>query len=161
MSRCDDRDHQPPRPAGRGAQSEGDRARIDAGRLDFGAAGQWPRRETGPLASASCCAHPRIAEIGEARSRRVDRSRLHRFRTMLSACLRDGRVRAASWCFLDERTSYTEAVPDAVSRSADTPAPRLWAYEVHNSVLAGPLASASRAPKRKNFSRSSDRSTFS
>ncbi len=43
----------------------------------------------------------------------------------------------ASWCFPDERTTYTEAVLDAVSNASDVVAPRLWAYEVHNSVLIG------------------------
>lgn len=44
---------------------------------------------------------------------------------------------AASWCFPDERTTYTEAVLEAVSNASDILAPRLWAYEVHNTVLTG------------------------
>ena len=44
---------------------------------------------------------------------------------------------AASWCFPDERTAYTEAVLNTVSNSADALSPRLWAYELRNSVLMG------------------------
>ena len=43
-----------------------------------------------------------------------------------------------SWCFPDEQTDYTRAVFQAVSSSAvDSVAPRLWAYEIRNSVLMG------------------------
>jgi predicted nucleic acid-binding protein len=43
---------------------------------------------------------------------------------------------ASAWCFPDEQTDYTKAIFQAVSSSAvDTVAPRLWAYEVRNSVL--------------------------
>ena len=42
---------------------------------------------------------------------------------------------ASAWCFPDEQTDYTKAVFQAVSSSAV--APRLWAYEVRNSVLMG------------------------
>jgi predicted nucleic acid-binding protein len=44
---------------------------------------------------------------------------------------------ATSWCFGDEATSHTEAVLDAVASVAGGVAPRLWAYEVRNSVLIG------------------------
>ena len=41
------------------------------------------------------------------------------------------------WCFPDERTDYTDGVLQAVSSSTDSVAPRLWAYEIRNSVLTG------------------------
>ncbi len=45
---------------------------------------------------------------------------------------------ASAWCFPDEQTDYTKAVFQAVSSSAVDPvAPRLWAYEIRNSVLMG------------------------
>src|ERR1051326_9050776 len=45
---------------------------------------------------------------------------------------------ASAWCFPDEQTDYTRAVFQAVSSSAvDTVAPRLWAYEIRNSVRMG------------------------
>lgn len=45
---------------------------------------------------------------------------------------------ASAWCFPDEQTDYTRAVFQALSSSAvDTVAPRLWAYEIRNSVLMG------------------------
>jgi predicted nucleic acid-binding protein len=44
---------------------------------------------------------------------------------------------ASAWCFPDEQTEYTNAVLQAVSRSLQAYAPRLWAYEVHNSILMG------------------------
>ena len=45
---------------------------------------------------------------------------------------------ASAWCFPDEQTHYTRAVLQAVSSSAvDSVAPRLWAYEIRNSVLMG------------------------
>jgi predicted nucleic acid-binding protein len=45
---------------------------------------------------------------------------------------------ASAWCFPDEETDYTKAVFQAVSSSAVDPvAPRLWAYEIRNSVLMG------------------------
>jgi predicted nucleic acid-binding protein len=44
---------------------------------------------------------------------------------------------AAAWCFPDERTDYTNAVLRAVSTPLEAAAPRLWAYEVRNSVLMG------------------------
>ena len=43
----------------------------------------------------------------------------------------------AAWCFPDERTDYTNAVLRAVSAPLEAVAPRLWAYEVRNSVLMG------------------------
>jgi predicted nucleic acid-binding protein len=45
---------------------------------------------------------------------------------------------ASAWCFPDEQTDYTKTVFQAVSSSAvDSVAPRLWAYEVRNSILMG------------------------
>ena len=44
---------------------------------------------------------------------------------------------AAAWCFPDEETPYTEAVLLAVAAPAEAFAPRLWAYEIRNSVLIG------------------------
>ncbi len=44
---------------------------------------------------------------------------------------------AAAWCFPDERTDYTNAVLLAISAPLEAAAPRLWAYEVRNSVLMG------------------------
>lgn len=44
---------------------------------------------------------------------------------------------AAAWCFPDERTDYTNAVLQAISTPLEAVAPRLWAYEVRNSVLMG------------------------
>jgi predicted nucleic acid-binding protein len=43
----------------------------------------------------------------------------------------------AAWCFPDERTDYTNAVLHAISAPLEATAPRLWAYEVRNSVLMG------------------------
>ena len=44
---------------------------------------------------------------------------------------------AAAWCFPDERTDYTNAILQAISAPLGAVAPRLWAYEVRNSVLMG------------------------
>jgi predicted nucleic acid-binding protein len=44
---------------------------------------------------------------------------------------------ASAWCFPDEQTEYTNGVLQAVSDSLEAFAPRLWAYEVRNSVLMG------------------------
>jgi hypothetical protein len=44
---------------------------------------------------------------------------------------------ASAWCFADERTDYTNGVLQAVSASLESFAPRLWAYEIRNSVLMG------------------------
>jgi predicted nucleic acid-binding protein len=44
---------------------------------------------------------------------------------------------AASWCFPDERTDYTNAILQAITAPLEAVAPRLWAYEVRNSVLMG------------------------
>ena len=44
---------------------------------------------------------------------------------------------ACAWCFPDEQTDYTHGVLRAVSGMFDATAPRLWAYEVRNSVLMG------------------------
>ncbi|MEJ7609001.1 MAG: type II toxin-antitoxin system VapC family toxin [Bryobacteraceae bacterium] len=43
----------------------------------------------------------------------------------------------AAWCFPDERTSYTQAVLYAIGKPIEAVAPRLWAYEIRNSVLMG------------------------
>src|SRR5437868_3679916 len=42
-----------------------------------------------------------------------------------------------AWCFPDERTDYTNAVLQLISTPSEATAPRLWAYEVRNSVLMG------------------------
>ena len=44
---------------------------------------------------------------------------------------------AAAWCFTDEATSYTNTVLSAVSSLTEAAAPRLWAYEIRNTVLMG------------------------
>jgi predicted nucleic acid-binding protein len=44
---------------------------------------------------------------------------------------------AAAWCFPDEQTDYTNAVLRTLSTRSEAVAPRLWAYEVRNSVLMG------------------------
>jgi predicted nucleic acid-binding protein len=44
---------------------------------------------------------------------------------------------AASWCFPDERTNYTNGILQALSGPLEAVVPRLWAYEVRNSVLMG------------------------
>jgi predicted nucleic acid-binding protein len=44
---------------------------------------------------------------------------------------------ASAWCFPDEQTKYTNGVLKAVSDSLQAYAPRLWAYEIHNSILMG------------------------
>lgn len=44
---------------------------------------------------------------------------------------------AGAWCFRDEATTYTESVLQAVSGPFDAIAPRLWAYEIRNTVLVG------------------------
>jgi predicted nucleic acid-binding protein len=54
---------------------------------------------------------------------------------MAAAVVIDASV-ASAWCFPDEQTDYTKAVLQAVSTSVvDAVAPRLWAYEIRNSVL--------------------------
>jgi predicted nucleic acid-binding protein len=44
---------------------------------------------------------------------------------------------ASAWCFPDEQTEYTKRVLQAIANGADAFAPRIWAYEVRNSVLIG------------------------
>lgn len=44
---------------------------------------------------------------------------------------------AAAWCFPDERTDYTNDILQAICTPLEAVAPRLWAYEVRNSVLMG------------------------
>lgn len=43
---------------------------------------------------------------------------------------------AAAWCFSDERTAYTNGVLQALP-SFNAFAPKLWGYELRNSVLMG------------------------
>jgi predicted nucleic acid-binding protein len=44
---------------------------------------------------------------------------------------------AAAWCFPDEETLYTKGVLQFVAAPSEAVAPRLWAYEIRNSVLLG------------------------
>ncbi len=44
---------------------------------------------------------------------------------------------SATWCFRDEATDYTDRVLDAVAGLREAIVPRLWAYEIRNSVLNG------------------------
>ena len=44
---------------------------------------------------------------------------------------------AAAWCFKEEASEYTEGVLSAVSGIDEACAPRLWAYELRNTVLVG------------------------
>lgn len=44
---------------------------------------------------------------------------------------------SASWCFADEITDYTEGILTVVSGTGNAIVPRLWAYELRNSVLMG------------------------
>lgn len=44
---------------------------------------------------------------------------------------------AAAWCFSDECTDDPNAILRAISTPLEAVAPRLWAYEVRNCVLAG------------------------
>jgi len=44
---------------------------------------------------------------------------------------------ASTWCFPDEQADYANAVLHAVSSSVQAIVPRLWAYEIRNSVLMG------------------------
>jgi predicted nucleic acid-binding protein len=44
---------------------------------------------------------------------------------------------AAAWCFPDEATGYTNGVLQVLSGAEEALTPRLWAYEVRNSVLMG------------------------
>jgi predicted nucleic acid-binding protein len=44
---------------------------------------------------------------------------------------------AASWCFPDERTDYTNSVLQALATPLEAIAPRLLAYELRNSILMG------------------------
>jgi predicted nucleic acid-binding protein len=44
---------------------------------------------------------------------------------------------AAAWCFPKEQTPYTIRVLSVVSMPTEALAPRLWAYEIRNSVLMG------------------------
>jgi len=44
---------------------------------------------------------------------------------------------AATWCFKDESTAYSDAVLEAVTGPSEALAPRLWAYEIRNVLLVG------------------------
>jgi predicted nucleic acid-binding protein len=44
---------------------------------------------------------------------------------------------AASWCFPDERTEYTNSVLHAIFAPLEAIVPRLWAYELRSAVLMG------------------------
>jgi len=54
----------------------------------------------------------------------------------MAALVLDASV-ASAWCFPDERTAYTHGVFQAVVSSLEIFAPKLWAYEIRNSVLMG------------------------
>jgi predicted nucleic acid-binding protein len=42
---------------------------------------------------------------------------------------------AMAWCFEDEKTSYTEALLNALSGGANAVVPSLWSYEVLNVLV--------------------------
>ena len=44
---------------------------------------------------------------------------------------------AAAWCFPEEHSGYANAVLQAMLPPVEAAAPRLFAYEIHNSVLMG------------------------
>jgi predicted nucleic acid-binding protein len=44
---------------------------------------------------------------------------------------------ASAWCFPDERTEYANRALQAIASGLEAFAPRLWAYEIRNSVLMG------------------------
>src|SRR5689334_17295276 len=45
---------------------------------------------------------------------------------------------ACAWCFPDEQTAYASALLQAArSLAVDMVVPRLWAYEIRNSILMG------------------------
>jgi predicted nucleic acid-binding protein len=54
----------------------------------------------------------------------------------MAALVLDSSV-AAAWCFPDEQTPYTNAVLQSIASPVEAVAPRLWAYEIRNSVLMG------------------------
>ena len=45
--------------------------------------------------------------------------------------------RVAAWCFTDEATNYTADILDVVAALTEAAAPRLWAYEIRNTILMG------------------------
>ena len=59
----------------------------------------------------------------------------------MAALVIDSSLAAAS-CFPDERSDYTNAVLRAIAAPLEAVVPRLWAYEVRNSVLNGITAPA-------------------
>jgi predicted nucleic acid-binding protein len=44
---------------------------------------------------------------------------------------------ASAWCFPDERNEYANKALQSIANGLEVFAPRLWAYEVRNSVLVG------------------------
>jgi predicted nucleic acid-binding protein len=44
---------------------------------------------------------------------------------------------AATWCFPDEQTDFSNGVLRLVGETIDLVAPTLWAYEIRNAVLMG------------------------
>ncbi len=70
-------------------------------------------------------------------SRRLDRSQLHRPRSPPMADLIIDASVAAAWRFKNEAAGYTEHILDALAGVAEPIAPRLWAFEIRNSILSG------------------------
>ncbi len=58
---------------------------------------------------------------------------------------------AATWCFKEEATDYTNGILDAISELSEALAPRLWAYEIRNVVLMGLRRNASRKRMPMSF----------
>lgn len=44
---------------------------------------------------------------------------------------------AAAWCFPDEITPYSSHILQVLAAPTEAVTPRLWAYEIRNSVLIG------------------------
>jgi predicted nucleic acid-binding protein len=42
-----------------------------------------------------------------------------------------------AWCFMDEKTAFTEAILDLLANGAEAVAPSIWPFEVANALLAG------------------------
>jgi predicted nucleic acid-binding protein len=61
---------------------------------------------------------------------------------------------AASWCFREEATDYTEAALNAVAGSTEAIAPRLWAYEIRNCILTGVRRGRITQPNAEEFLKS-------
>lgn len=59
---------------------------------------------------------------------------------------------ASAWCFPDDQTDYTRAVFQTVSASVvEGVAPRLWAYEIRNSVLMALRRGRNSEPDSEQF----------